>query len=388
MQPTPAAIGLSFVMLLGLAVCGGGWLIAAARVAVSLGWVGSVGEQTLAALLQPWGIAPRLPLVAWSPRRTVPWAVVDLVGLLGVWLIVKLMLELTCVKFGWIPHGVELAKLSLAQQQTFVLLSIAESLLGLAIGLPLVALRTGARLRDFGWSPREILSDLKLGLIGLAMLAPPVYALQALLVYFWQPSEHPFIEMFKQSPDSGFFAVLFVAAAIVAPLYEELMFRVLAQGFLERAFTHTGSLRELLWDSPRPAAPPPADAIVPVDPIAADAIPMAWSDPGNPYLAPQPVDEAPPKPPLAEAQQPAEVEQPELRGPPAWCSIGVSAAVFALLHWDHGPDWIPLLLLASGMGYLYQRTHRLVPSLVVHCGLNGITMWILWVGIFEQSAAG
>jgi membrane protease YdiL (CAAX protease family) len=57
--------------------------------------------------------------------------------------------------------------------------------------------------------------------------------------------------------------------------------------------------------------------------------------------------------------------------------------VFALLHWQHGPDWVPLTVLAAGMGYLYQRTHRLLPSLVVHTALNGASMWGLWVQVRE-----
>ena len=45
-------------------------------------------------------------------------------------------------------------------------------------------------------------------------------------------------------------------------------------------------------------------------------------------------------------------------------------AVFALAHWSHGLDPIPLFLLAIGLGYLYQRTHRIVPCIVLHFLLN------------------
>ena len=64
-------------------------------------------------------------------------------------------------------------------------------------------------------------------------------------------------------------------------------------------------------------------------------------------------------------------------------SLVISSVVFALLHYSHGPDWIPLLVLAAGMGYLYQRTHRLLPSLIVHMLLNGLSMWGLWVQVYE-----
>jgi membrane protease YdiL (CAAX protease family) len=57
----------------------------------------------------------------------------------------------------------------------------------------------------------------------------------------------------------------------------------------------------------------------------------------------------------------------------------LSAALFAGLHWSHGPDPIPLFVLAVGLGYLYQQTHRFLPCVVVHFLLNGCTMAILLV---------
>jgi membrane protease YdiL (CAAX protease family) len=52
------------------------------------------------------------------------------------------------------------------------------------------------------------------------------------------------------------------------------------------------------------------------------------------------------------------------------------------MHWSHGPDWIPLTVLAFGLGYLYQRTHRILPSLVVHLLLNSFTLLALTLEVF------
>ena len=68
-------------------------------------------------------------------------------------------------------------------------------------------------------------------------------------------------------------------------------------------------------------------------------------------------------------------------------AIAYVAAIFALLHYSHGPDWVPLFFLAMGMGYLYQRTHRLLPSLVVHGLLNSLSMCGLWVQVKEGIGA-
>ena len=46
------------------------------------------------------------------------------------------------------------------------------------------------------------------------------------------------------------------------------------------------------------------------------------------------------------------IEQKKALRLPRW-PILVSSIIFALLHYQHGPDWIPLFLLAIGLGYLY-----------------------------------
>jgi membrane protease YdiL (CAAX protease family) len=55
----------------------------------------------------------------------------------------------------------------------------------------------------------------------------------------------------------------------------------------------------------------------------------------------------------------------------------VSSTIFALAHYGHGPDPIPLFLLAMILGYLYQRTHRIWPSMVLHFTVNFVSMAML-----------
>jgi membrane protease YdiL (CAAX protease family) len=235
------------------------------------------------------------------------------------------------------------------------------------------------------------LSDLCLGLTGFVMLAPPVYALQGLLVYFWQPSKHPLMETFKEAPSMGFFVALLVSASIVAPVFEEIMFRVLLQGFLEKAFRFRGKASDLVLGThwPHGDIPAESDSVVPAE-LADEsgASPSVAAADENPYTPPRHYAEtaALPDEGATEHEQP-EHEQPELRGRAAWLPIAISSLIFALLHYSHGPDWIPLILLAAGMGYLYQRTHRLLPSLVVHASLNSLSMWGLWVSVFETPSA-
>ncbi len=62
--------------------------------------------------------------------------------------------------------------------------------------------------------------------------------------------------------------------------------------------------------------------------------------------------------------------------------VAVSALIFALLHLSHGPDWVPLFVLALGLGYVYRQTHRILPGIVVHFLLNACSMGMFLVDVF------
>jgi membrane protease YdiL (CAAX protease family) len=319
-------------------------------------------------------LASGLPLIEWSERRPVPWALIDLVAIGALFIVVNVAASMVLHQLGLLPDTVKFDELELAERMTLTLANALVSLAILAIGLPLVAQRTGARLADFGWSAAGLLADLKLGVIAFVMIAPPVYAIQGILTQIW-PSKHPLMEMFRETPDASFFAVLAFAAVVVAPLSEELLFRVLLQGFLERLFRFRDSLIVLIFGG---KVPEPVDRAPGDDEVILAELAPAPLDPANPY-APSRVGSA-----VSVALPIADPSSGPPRGVAAWGPIAISSAIFALLHLPHGPDWVALLPLAAAMGYLYQRTHRLVPSLVVHALLNGLSMWGLWMQVYEM----
>jgi membrane protease YdiL (CAAX protease family) len=280
----------------------------------------------------------------------VPWGIVALLIGLGL---PALGLVLSAIEA--VLGGAEQAPiLTLAQQQRVVVTSMGMSLALVMLTVATVVLVNRATAADLGLSLRHFLGDLRLGAIAFVMLAPPVYAIQGLLVYLWKPSKHPLMEMFKSTPDTTFFVVLFVAAAVVAPLLEEVLFRVLLQGFLEKMVTVRATVQEWLLGSTSP-------------PVATSPE-VVWLNGGanaSDGAAVSVVSES--------------LAPPQLRGLAAWLPIVTSSVIFAGLHWSHGPDWVPLTLLAIGLGYLYQRTHRLLPCLVVHALLNSLSMGGLWI---------
>jgi hypothetical protein len=157
---------------------------------------------------------------------------------------------------------------------------------------------------------------------------------------------------------------------IIAPIAEEFFFRVLLQGWLE---TLAGGRSPPSAESSEAAA----EQVQDVPPAAGPA------DPDNPYS---------PSYSLAELRhgEPAAIEQTPVAPPAATRSLGglrwdyasiiLSSLVFSLMHLGHGADPIPLFFLALALGYLYQRTGRLLPSVVVHFCLNACSMLALCFG--------
>jgi membrane protease YdiL (CAAX protease family) len=99
----------------------------------------------------------------------------------------------------------------------------------------------------------------------------------------------------------------------------------------------------------------------------------------------EPIAETEPEMANIEACEPAvstSIEEPPPRGiaglPFGVFPILVSSLFFALAHFGYGPEPVPLFFLAIALGYVYQRTHRILPSIVTHALFNAFAMFILW----------
>jgi membrane protease YdiL (CAAX protease family) len=269
------------------------------------------------------------PVLPYEPRRPVPWVWWDL------WpLMVFVALHIAGLAMMYTLGGT--ADLEEAAPEGTLRSVVMQGVvsIGFAVAaIGFVVLRAGATPRDLGLSLTALPRDLRIGVAAFFTLALPVLLMQAALVQ-WRPSKHPLIEMLRDQPSPLLFAASFTLAVIIAPVVEEYLFRVLLQGWLEKA------------------ASPPAEEIV-------------WASPA--------------------VEKDHDVYAAEVvaeRRPPYW-PIFVSAAVFALMHFSHGPDPIPLFFLALGLGYLYRQTHRAAPCIMVHVLLNGMSMTLLFLEIAQ-----
>ncbi|MBM4091933.1 MAG: CPBP family intramembrane metalloprotease [Planctomycetes bacterium] len=306
-------------------------LILAALLAVATAWATAIGR---------WRADHRL--LAWQPRREVPWGLVDVV-LAMVVLFAATFLAVALLRQG--AGDISPDEMRSQDRAAELLLQSAASVFTVFVSLAVVVLWQRATPRDMGLAWRTIGNDLRLGVIAFLLLAPPTYLLQFLLVTIVDyESKHPLIELLRNDPSSQLVVAAIVSAVLVAPVVEEYFFRLLFQGWLEKfARKPAGPVEVWLGDGAGKNGQEPIDA--PSDQAIGTS---CW--------------ETSAKPP------------DETLSPPALWPIFVSSGVFALLHFSHGPDWIPLFFLACGLGYLYRQTHRIVPCIVVHFLLNAVSM--------------
>ena len=78
---------------------------------------------------------------------------------------------------------------------------------------------------------------------------------------------------------------------------------------------------------------------------------------------------------LQRLADPPEPDQTDWVPRAAW-PVVLTSFLFAMMHYGQGPAPIPLFFLALGLGYLYRQTGSLIPPLIVHMILNGVTMTV------------
>jgi membrane protease YdiL (CAAX protease family) len=291
-------------------------------------------------------------LVPLEPRTAVPWGLVDL---LAAFVIFVAVLSIALA----VHRGLfDLAMPAVLEEMPpeaiggWLACESLARLIAVAISFLFIVARSFGRWPNWNGIVSNCRQDLELGALAFLALAPLVYAIQAGLTY-WFPSKHPLITLLMEHRSITLLFWASFSAVIVAPIAEEYLFRQLLQGWLESIGAGRSSSEQFWFGiSPgrHPRLEPTADNLH--TPAASESVVAAVVDNDAPVTI----------------------------HPPVW-PIFVSSATFALVHFSHGPDPIPLFVLAVGLGYLYRATHRLLPCIVVHLLLNGFSLAMLMVDL-------
>jgi membrane protease YdiL (CAAX protease family) len=296
----------------------------------------------------------RRQLLEYEPRRPVPWnAAATLLAILAV---VNALLTL---RTGEATDGV-VPQLTAAERARAL---VAQSLWQMfVVGgfFFIVAAASKAHRSDLGFPTRlkTWRRDIGLGALACLVALAPVHIIQIVLVKLLYGNEiqssHPLIKSFLEAPpDFLTFLLTLVAAVVVAPISEEIIFRLLLQGWLEK------------WEDQRlgwrvAAANDEPLANYEARTTSDDEQSLVRKAPGEAEL-----NSSPPRKGVGGL-------------PYGWYPVLASALCFGLAHTGYGPEPVPIFLLGIVLGYLYQRTHRVVPGILTHALFNLFTVFILW----------
>ncbi|HWE96584.1 MAG TPA: CPBP family intramembrane glutamic endopeptidase [Tepidisphaeraceae bacterium] len=277
------------------------------------------------------------------PERS-PWPLVGvLFGALGVYLFSLSFYE--TIKH---PHSSQIATTQAFEpppaETAFV--STVPPLLGFLALLLGSYFAAEVSPRDLGLSLRRLRGGAAWGSIGVVIVVPPLYlAAEAVewiyrRVHYRHPAEHPFLHTLGEKPGAPIVAAIVVGACVIAPLFEELLFR----GFLQTLFRRM--FHFLSGDSVSAGGFP--------------VIPAATTD-----AADVPIPEMPPPNALH-----------------TWAAIVVTSALFAWVH----PAWSRpvIFLLAVCLGYAYERTSNLWVPITIHAGFNTLSIAVYLLSLYAS----
>ena len=263
------------------------------------------------------------------------WGLVDVVMIGGLWFGVQVLVTAAfVVALGLQPDNLQ--ALSAAQSGLITVVSQSLQLLVLVGALFYLSLRYGQKIGDFcfsriGGGP-TLLRELTIGMVAFAMWAPLIWSIQSVLTQFIE-YKHPTVEALQKNPTAIVVIQSWLSAVILAPIVEEIIFRVVIQGWLHR-LRHAPDVKahQIIYGN-RP-------------------------------------DEL--------------VDKTKMDRPAAFhpLSIVVTSFLFAGAHAQQGPAPYTLFFFSLGLGFVYQRTGSLLACIVMHMLLNFVAMVVFTFKVF------
>jgi membrane protease YdiL (CAAX protease family) len=230
-----------------------------------------------------------------------------------------------------------------------------------------VNLTCGARLRDFGLGFDCWWRQAFVGVVATLIAAPPVNAIQILATKIWTYQRHPVQEMISKEFSVGVAGLAVVTAVILAPMFEELLFRGLLQSWLAAVFDRlaipapTHAQEDVVFDGAPTGQPLPAGSWDP----ECELVP----EPRSPYDAPKNLDSPPTHPPSR-----------------TWLAIVLTSLLFASVHAGQWPAPIALFVLAVVIGTIYYRTGSLIAAISMHATFNGLSTLALFTDLVTKAS--
>ena len=207
------------------------------------------------------------------------------------------------------------------------------TLLTLFLVAPAIYVRRGD-LRSMRIRFDRLTELIRIGLYASLLLIPVTMLINALISIFVTPYSHPVIETLLAEGSVTTLIYTVIAVVIAAPLVEEFVFRGIILTYLHRVFsgnwtTETAILCRTTAMPSRPDIPP---------------------------------------------------DLFQIHGANLLTSL-----LFSALHIGQGAAYIPLFILSFGIGYVGNKTGSIIPCVIIHMILNGIsTIPLIYVIIYQS----
>ena len=238
--------------------------------------------------------------------------------------------------------------------------------------LPLLLIATTrSPLRDLGLSFEQWWLQAAVGLVALLAIQPVVYGVQFAMTTIWENHTHPLQKMVLEEFSPGVPQLSILLAVIVAPVFEEIMFRGIIQSWLIRLGT-VGRHKRLRADAEN-AVIPSIDELTPDPEWHAEPAPSVKEFAAAAVTMPSP--------------QPETIDDSFGRRRAEMAGIVLTSLIFAAVH---GPQWpapIPLFILSVVIGYVYQRTGSLIAAICMHAAFNGFSTVLLLGALLSPQSA-
>jgi len=247
-----------------------------------------------------------------------------------------------------------------------------------------------ANAHDLGLptSWEQLVQDISIGIFATVAAFLPIYAVQFTLLYALQSkTPHPLVKQLEENPSPAMLMLGFAMAVIAAPLFEEFTFRGLLQGWLERredevlVFVDTERKSVCLAGGIEIVGEGEEEGKGEGGPRRDVARRLFDDDLEVNDVRGYRGASGPTNAELINITRPTRGWIPDL--PHGWTPVLISGVVFGLAHLGHGVAPVSLILFGIVLGYLYQRTHRLVPSITAHMLFNAYSMLLLWLHLQE-----
>lgn len=339
---------------------------------------------------------PILSVAAWQPRA---WGMLDLL----IVLILVVMSQVAAVFLGKSLLGMDPAAMQAEGEVSLGLAALVSGgyLVVMLLGTLWIMVRYSVPASHVGFTS-NISQVAKIGVIGGIAILPFIYLGNALVsLGSGVEYDHPLFEAMGKDGSPVNFLLAVFAAAVVAPLAEEFLFRGILQGWLQsipfRSMAETLVGRIGSADSyaqPMTAETSLGDSSVNnTEQLASRSFAPDGSEiieaeileatSSNPYLPPSGPSEL-------TAGEPAQHSPQMLHSslvPPIWPSV-VAGILFGLAHYSYGLSFIPLSIFGILLGLLYRATHSIWPCVIVHFMMNASSMLALGVTVYIKAITG